>query len=95
MDDAWCGRLREAIERTGRKHSDIAWSAGVAPETLSRILTGEHARPRLETITRIAHEAGVTVGWLLGEREFRIGAMERDELQRAAKVILDLTGDDE
>jgi hypothetical protein len=38
MNDAWRQRLREAVKRSGRKHSDIAWGAGVTPETLSRVL---------------------------------------------------------
>jgi len=91
MNDAWRGRLRQAIDRSRRKHSDVAFGAEVSPETLSRILNRHNALPRLETIVRIAHEAGVTVGWLLEEPEFRIGAAEREQLQDAARVIFDLT----
>ena len=31
MNDAWRGRLREVIKRTGRKYSDVACGAGVTP----------------------------------------------------------------
>jgi transcriptional regulator with XRE-family HTH domain len=94
INDAWRQRLREAVKRSGRKHSDIAWAAGITPETLSRILNKRHGAPHLQTVTRIAHEIGVTVGWLLDEREFRIGASEREQLRQAAQVTLDLTRDD-
>jgi transcriptional regulator with XRE-family HTH domain len=93
VDDAWRLRLREAIKRSGRKHSDVAWGAGVTQETLSRILNRRHQTPHLQTVARIAHQVGVTVGWLLEEREFRIGTEEREQLRRAANVILDLTGE--
>ena len=63
----------------------------MTPVTLSRILNDEAAMPFLSTIVRVAHEVGVTVGWLLDEREFLIGAEEREELRRAANVILRLT----
>jgi hypothetical protein len=38
--------------------------------------------------------SSVTVGWLLDEKGFRVGAIERAELRRAAKLILYLTRDD-
>ena len=62
MNNAWRDRLREAIKRTGRKHSDVAWGAHVTPVTLSRILNDERCMPSFVTVFRIAHEIGVTVG---------------------------------
>ena len=94
MKDAWRERLREAIERTNLKHSYIAECAGITPVTLSRILTGMSVEPRVTSIVRLAHAAGVTVGWLFNEEEFRIGQRERTQLRNAAHVILRLTGDD-
>jgi transcriptional regulator with XRE-family HTH domain len=93
VTDLWRVRLREAIDRTNRKHSYIATSAGITPVTLSRILTGESAEPRFTSIVRLAHEAGVTVSWLLDE-EGGIHVRERDraELRNAAYFILRLTG---
>ena len=94
MSDAWRWRLRDAIIATGRKHADVAKGAGITPETLSRLLNDDRSTPWLKTVVRIAREVGVTVGWLLNEREFRIGAEERERLRQAARSILDLTGDD-
>jgi transcriptional regulator with XRE-family HTH domain len=84
----WRERLSAAIERSGKKHSTIAWEAGIAPETLSRVLNGTHARPSFETVAAIAHACGETVGWLLDERPFILSAEERRRV-RTAVVILD------
>ena len=75
----WRGRLRLAIEQDGRKQATIAWDAGIAPETLSRILNGAH--PHLETAARIAHACGVTVGWLLEERGYALTDAQRRTLR--------------
>lgn len=91
MNDAWRWRLRDAIDQSGRTHAAVAEAAGIAPETLSRLLNNDHSRPWLYTVVRIPHEVGVSVGWLLGEEAFRIGPTEREELRHAAEVILNLT----
>lgn len=93
MNDAWRWRLRDAIDQTGRTHTAVAEAAGIAPETLSRILNHGHSRPWLHTIVRLAREVGVTVGWVLGEQGFEVGPTERDELRHAAQLLLDLTTD--
>ena len=93
MNDAWRWRLRDAINASGRTHADVARGAGVAPETLSRLLNDESSKPWLMTVVRIARELGITVGWLLNEREFRIGEAARAELRHAARRILELTDD--
>ena len=80
----WRKRLREAIERSGRKHSIVALEAGVTPETLSRILNAEHQRPALETVVRIAHAVNESVGWLLGEDGFSLSG---DETRQLALVV--------
>jgi transcriptional regulator with XRE-family HTH domain len=95
VTDLWRIRLREAIDRTNRKHSYIATSAGITPVTLSRILTGESAEPRFTSVVRLAQEAGVTVGWLLdedGEGGIHVKKRDRAELRNAAYFILRLTG---
>lgn len=66
--ERWRLRLREAIDRMSRKHSDITHGAGISNVTLSCILTGETKEPFFSTIVRVAREVGVTVGWLLEER---------------------------
>jgi transcriptional regulator with XRE-family HTH domain len=63
----WRARLRLAVERSHRKQSAIAEEAGIAPETLSRILTSKHAHPQFETVVRIAEALRVPVGWVLDE----------------------------
>lgn len=90
MANDWRERLRLAVARNGRKQAAIAWQAEIAPETLSRILTGKSARPQLETIARIARACGVTVGWLLGER-YPFTEDERRILRMAAAVITEVT----
>ena len=92
MTDVWRTRLRQAIDRTNWKHSYVAECAGITPVTLSRILTGVSAEPHLTSIVRLAHVAGVTVGWLLDEEGLQIGERERTQLRNAAHVILRLTG---
>jgi transcriptional regulator with XRE-family HTH domain len=78
-----------AVERDGRKQAAIAWQAGIAPETLSRVLNG--ARPHLDTIARIAGACGVTVGWLLNEHGYALTDAQRRTLRAAAVVIIDAT----
>jgi transcriptional regulator with XRE-family HTH domain len=88
--DYWRERLRLAVEQDGRKQAAIAWDAGIAPETISRILNGTHARPQLETVARIARALGVTVGWLLNERR-AFTDEQRRKLRRAAAILIEAT----
>jgi transcriptional regulator with XRE-family HTH domain len=92
--EEWRNRLREAINRTGKKHSVIAWEAGVTRATLSRVLTGKHAQPKFETILRIAHAAGENIGYLVGEQGFGLSSDERAKIQTAAIILIDLTRGD-
>ena len=86
--EEWQRRLREAVERSGEKHSLIAYDAHVAPETLSRLLNDPNQRPSLATIAKVAHAVGVSVGWLLGEDEYRFTAAEQEQLWKAAELIM-------
>jgi len=90
----WRERLRDAINRTGKKHSVIAWEAGVTRATLSRVLTGKHAQPKFETILRIAHAAGENIGYLVGEQGFGLSSDERAKIQTAAVILINLTRGD-
>jgi hypothetical protein len=79
------------VQGSGRKHAAIAYEAEIAPETLSRILNATHARPAFETVTRITHATGHTVGWLLGERGFSLSPEQVRDLRRVAAIIEDVT----
>jgi len=83
----WRERLRQAIEASGRKQSVIAAEAGVAPETLSRILNSKHAKPTFETIVRIAHATDERVGWLLGETGFALSIEDQKKLREAVDIL--------
>jgi transcriptional regulator with XRE-family HTH domain len=89
----WRDRLREAVRRSGKKHSTIARDAGIAPETLSRVLSAKHGSPAFETVVRIAHATGHSVGWLLEERGFSFSPEQVRELRKAAAIIEAVTGD--
>jgi transcriptional regulator with XRE-family HTH domain len=85
----WRDRLREAIARSGRKHSAIAHDAGIAPETLSRILSAANRHPSFETIVRIAHAVNENVGWLVNERGFSLSTDEEKQLRKVARILND------
>jgi transcriptional regulator with XRE-family HTH domain len=89
MMDRWRARLRLAVEQSPYKHSAIARDAGVSPETLSRILTGACAHPRFDTVARLAHASGVSVGWLLDELGYSLSEEQRRQLRHAAAVIIE------
>lgn len=84
---SWRERLRAAIDNSGMKHSVVALDAGITPETLSRILTAEHQRPSLDTITRIAHAVNENVGWVLEERGFFLSADEITQLREVVRFL--------
>jgi transcriptional regulator with XRE-family HTH domain len=87
----WRERLRDAVNRSGKKHYLIAEDAGVTRATLSRILTGVHSQPKFETILRIAHAAGENIGYLAGEQGFSLSREQRAKVQTAAVILIDLT----
>ncbi|HKS23173.1 MAG TPA: S24 family peptidase [Thermoanaerobaculia bacterium] len=83
----WRERLRTVVESSGRRQAAIAADAGIAPETLSRILNSPHARPEFETIVRIAHAADENVGWLLDEHGFALSAEELAQVRKAMEIV--------
>src|ERR1700682_5809676 len=83
----WRERLRAAIQRSGMKQSVVALDAGITPETLSRILTAEHQRPSLDTISRIAHAVSENVGWILDESAFTLSADEMRQLRQVVRFL--------
>jgi SOS-response transcriptional repressor LexA len=59
----------------------LAEEAGISPEALSKIINGVTADPQLDTIVRIAHALGETVGSLLGEKGFDLDADDQQHLR--------------
>jgi SOS-response transcriptional repressor LexA len=83
----WRARLREAIEKSGKKQSAIAADAGITPTTLSRILTAAHERPTLDTVVRIARALDESVGWILDEPSFYLSADDQRKLHDAVRIL--------
>lgn len=86
--ELWRARLREAVNRTGKKHSFIAEEAGIHPCTLSRILTGNLRHPNFQSVVRIAHATGESVGAILREKGFPYTVSERGTLMQSAEIIM-------
>lgn len=89
----WQERLREAVRSSGLKHSIVALDAGIAPETLSRVLNATHASPSFRTVVRIVHATGHTVGWLLEEPGYSFAPHEVKQLRNVAAILHDATRD--
>ena len=85
----WRERLRAAVARSGKKQSAIARDAGVAPETLSRVLTSSLAHPSFDVVVRIARALDENVGWLLDERGFTLTADEQRQLRNVVRFLDD------
>jgi transcriptional regulator with XRE-family HTH domain len=107
MNEQWRERLRQAVKNraaiTWTKESAIARDAGIAPETLSRVLNERHGRPSFDTIVRIAHAAKENVGYVVGERAFStydeamllLALRElRDVAERAINLLETRVGDE-
>ena len=78
-------------ESSSEAQADIAYVAGMTPETLSRILSAEHVRASFESIAKIAHVAGVSVGWVLEEPGFSLTDEQRARVRTARVLLLNLT----
>ena len=88
----WRERLRQAVRESGRKQSAIAWDIGMTPESVSRILSAQHARPSFESIAKIARAAGVSLGWVMEEPGFNLTDEQRAKVRTAGVLLLNLTG---
>jgi SOS-response transcriptional repressor LexA len=84
---SWRERLRAAVDASGRTQNAIAASAGVNPETLSRVLSGIHVHPAFDTVVRITHAIGENVGTLLDEPAFFLDAEQRAEIRRVIDYL--------
>ncbi|HJQ38236.1 MAG TPA: XRE family transcriptional regulator [Thermoanaerobaculia bacterium] len=85
----WRERLKTAVAKSGKKQSVIARDAGVAPETLSRILNASLPNPSFDVIVRIARAVNENVGWLLDERGFVLTMEEQKQLRDVARILDD------
>lgn len=85
----WRQRMRAAVARSGKKQSAIARDAGVAPETLSRILTSSSTHPSFDVVMRIARALNENVGWLLDERGFSLSGEEEKKLREVVRFLDD------
>ncbi len=59
------GRLRVAIQASGRNQTDIAREAGTSPSGLSKILDSQRPGMTADTAIKLAKATGFSVGWLL------------------------------
>src|SRR5205823_10402930 len=84
---SWRERLRTAVRASRRKHRAIAADAGITPVTLSRILNAAEVKPAFETVVRIAHAVGESVGWLLEEPGYPLSAEQRSRLAEAVEFL--------
>ena len=85
----WRERLRAAVKRSGKRHSAVAREAGIAPETLSRILNATNAQPAFDTIVRITRAVNENVGWILDERGFPLSTEEQTQLHKVVRFLDD------
>ena len=83
----WRRRLTHAIDRTRRTQASIAEQAGVSPETLSRVIHGVHAQPGFETVVRIIHATGESVGWLLREPQTFLSANDSARMREVIDFL--------
>ena len=57
-------RIREAVDKTGRSHADIAEEVGIARAQLTMYCSGRRS-PSRETVVALAKVLGVSVSWLI------------------------------
>ena len=88
----WSKRLRQAVRASGQKQYLIASDIGMTQASVSRVLNGKHAQPSFETVVKIAHAAGVSIGWVLEEPGFALSDEHRAKVRSASIILLDLTG---
>ena len=73
--------IRARLDVRGWNQAKLAEESGLSEVAISKIVTGVTADPQLDTITRIAHALGETVGALLGEKGFDLDAGEQQRLR--------------
>src|SRR5690349_2358402 len=87
MESDYAERLTAVVNASGRKRSAIAADAGIAPETLSRILGGKSPDAGFATVVAILHACGETIGAFLGERGFSLTAAQQKTVAESVAVL--------
>lgn len=70
----------------------IAADIRMTQASVSRVLSGKHVKPSFETVVKIAHAAGVSIGWVLEKPGFTLSDEHRAKVRTASVNLLDLTG---
>ena len=65
-ENSVAGRLRAAMERSGKSHLAVAREAGLGPTAVRDILAGRAKSPRASTLTALSKALGVSVEYLMG-----------------------------
>ena len=77
-------RLRKAIDASGMQHKAVADRAGMAPATLSKVLSATSKEPYWSTVVKIARAAAVSLDALaLGPVESSLNAYDTQQDIRA------------
>lgn len=92
LPSGWRVRLRQAVRKSGKTQTVVARECDLTPESLSRILSAEHARPSFQNIAKIANAAGVSLGWLMEEPGFTMTDEQRAKVRSVGVLLLNLTG---
>jgi SOS-response transcriptional repressor LexA/DNA-binding Xre family transcriptional regulator len=79
----WVDRLKLAVDAKG-KQSAVAAAAGVDESALSDILRRKTSDPKVQTLIKVCRVCDVTVGWVLSEVGFELGAADFDLLSEMA-----------
>ena len=84
MSDMFCCRLRELRRKNGYTQSSLAKALGVSQSTIGNWEAGIRL-PNLDTLERITHLFGISVGWFFGEQEAK-AELEQAKRERDAAL---------
>lgn len=84
MSDMFCCRLRELRRKNGYTQSSLAKALGVSQSTIGNWEAGIRL-PNLDTLERITHLFGISVGCFFGEQEIKT---ELEQVKRERDAAL-------
>ena len=79
--------IRVRLAARGWNQAKLSEVSGVNEVVISRIMTGFTGEPELDTIVKIAHAFGETVGAFLGEKGFDLDAADQQYLRDHSRWI--------